>query len=51
VGAGRVTEIEREYEHERREWTVEIVEGSREHDVRVDASTGEITRTDVDDRN
>jgi hypothetical protein len=50
VGAGRVTEIEREFEHGRAEWKVEIVEGGREHDVRVDANSGVITRTEVDDR-
>jgi hypothetical protein len=48
VGGGRVTEIEREFEHGRREWKVEIVNGGREHDVRVDATTGAVTRTDVD---
>lgn len=48
VGSGRVTEIEREFEHGRREWKVEIRDGAREHDVRVDAATGAITRTDVD---
>lgn len=49
VGGGRVTEIEREFEHGRREWKVEIVHNGREHDVRVDAATGAVTRTDVDD--
>jgi hypothetical protein len=48
VGAGRVTRIEREVEHGRQEWKVEIVDGTREHDVRVDATTGAITRVDVD---
>jgi hypothetical protein len=49
VGGGRVTEIEREFEHGRREWKVEIIHNGREHDVRVDAATGAVTRTDVDD--
>jgi uncharacterized membrane protein YkoI len=49
VGAGRVTEIEREFEHGRREWKVEIVGRTGEHDVRVDATTGAITRVDADD--
>jgi hypothetical protein len=49
VGAGRVREIEREFEHGRHEWKVEIVDGPHEHDVRVDATTGAITRTDRDD--
>ena len=48
VGGGRVTEIEREFEHGRHEWKVEIVHGGREHDVRVDAASGAVTRTDVD---
>ncbi|GAA5122914.1 PepSY domain-containing protein [Pseudonocardia adelaidensis] len=47
VGGGRVTEIEREFEHGRREWKVEIIHAGREHDVRVDAATGAVTRTDV----
>jgi Peptidase propeptide and YPEB domain len=48
VGGGRVTEIEREFEHGRREWKVEIIQDGREHDVRVDAASGAVTRTDVD---
>jgi len=48
VGGGQVTEIEREFEHGRREWKVEIIHDGREHDVRVDATTGAVTRTDVD---
>jgi hypothetical protein len=48
VGAGRVTEIEQEVEHGRREWKVEVVDGTREHDVRVDAASGAITRVDAD---
>lgn len=49
VGGGQVTEIEREFEHGRREWKVEIVHDGREHDVRVDVASGAVTRTDVDD--
>ncbi|GAA0925623.1 PepSY domain-containing protein [Pseudonocardia zijingensis] len=49
VGGGRVTEIEREFEHGRREWKIEIIHAGREHDVRVDVATGTVTRTDVDD--
>lgn len=48
VGGGQVTEIEREFEHGRREWKVEIIHDGREHDVRVDAASGAVTRTDVD---
>ncbi|WP_343960527.1 PepSY domain-containing protein, partial [Pseudonocardia alaniniphila] len=50
MGTGRVTEIEREFEHGRLEWKVEIVGRTGEHDVRVDATTGAITRVDADDR-
>lgn len=51
VGGGDVHEIEREMEHGRLEWKVEVVRDGVEHDVRVDAGTGEITRIDVDDDN
>jgi hypothetical protein len=52
VGAGRVTKVEQEVEHGRREWKVEVVDGTRRHDVRVDAASGAITRVDAnrDDR-
>ena len=49
VGSGRVTKIEQEVEHGRMEWKVEIVDRTREHDVRVDAMTGAITRVDAGD--
>lgn len=49
VGGGTVTEVEREWEHGRLEWKVEIHLDGVEHDVRVDALSGEITRVDVDD--
>jgi uncharacterized membrane protein YkoI len=49
VGSGRVTKIEQEVEHGRMEWKVEIVDRTREHDVRVDATTGAITRVDAGD--
>ncbi|MCX6465260.1 MAG: PepSY domain-containing protein [Pseudonocardiales bacterium] len=48
TGGGRVTEIERETEHGRAEWKVEIVTGGVERDVRVDATTGAITRDETD---
>ena len=52
LGAGRVTEIEQEVEHGRREWKVEVIDGTRQHHVRVDAASGAITRVDAagDDR-
>lgn len=49
VGGGRVDEIEREFEHGRNEWKVEVIHSGAEHDVRVDALTGAITRYEVDD--
>ncbi|PZF81985.1 PepSY domain-containing protein [Jiangella anatolica] len=49
VGGGTVTEVEREWEHGRLEWKVEIHRDGVEHDVRVDALSGDITRVDVDD--
>lgn len=49
VGGGQVTEIEWEVEHGRTEWKVELVRDGVECEVRVDATTGAITRTEVDD--
>ncbi|MHA6792493.1 PepSY domain-containing protein [Pseudonocardia bannensis] len=50
VGGGAVTRTEHEIEHGRPEWKVRIVNGGVEHDVRVDAGTGTVTRIDSDDR-
>lgn len=48
---GTVREVEREFEHGRVEWKVEITASDGvTYDVRVDASTGAITRVDRDDR-
>jgi hypothetical protein len=48
---GTVHEVERELEHGRLEWKVEIVAADgTEYDVRVDAQTGAVTRADQDDR-
>lgn len=48
---GTVREVEREMEHGRMEWKVEVTAGDgRTYDVRVDAQTGTVTRVDVDDR-
>ena len=49
VGAGRITKIEQEVEHGRLEWKVEIVDRTGEHDVRVDATIGAITRVAAGD--
>jgi hypothetical protein len=50
VGGGYVDEIEREVEHGRWEWKVEVIKSGTEYDVRVDAQTGAITRLRADDR-
>lgn len=48
---GTVREVELEFEHGRVEWKVEITAADGvTYDVRVDSSTGEITRVDQDDR-
>lgn len=49
VGGGDVTEVETELEHGRPEWKIELHVNGVEHDVRVDAQTGDITRVDSDD--
>lgn len=49
VGGGVVTEVENELEHGRPEWKIELHVNGVEHDVRVDAQTGDITRVDSDD--
>jgi uncharacterized membrane protein YkoI len=48
VGGGDVTEVETELEHGRPEWKIELHVNGVEHDVRVDAQTGDITRVDSD---
>ena len=48
---GTVREIEREEEHGRIEWKVEVTTADgNTYDVRVDAQTGAVTRVDQDDR-
>jgi hypothetical protein len=49
VGGGRITKVERETEHGRLEWKIEVRSGSVEYDVRVDAATGAITRLKWED--
>ena len=49
VGGGRVTEVEREFEHGRLEWKIEVRSGPVEYDIRVDAATGAITRVKWED--
>jgi hypothetical protein len=48
---GTVHEVEREVEHGRAEWKVEVTaRDGVTYDVRVDAMTGAFTRVDRDDR-
>jgi hypothetical protein len=48
---GTVHEIEREVEHGRLEWKVELTaRDGITYDVRVDAATGDVTRIDQDDK-
>ncbi len=49
VGGGRVVRTEREPEHGRWEWHVRIEGRGGRYDIRVDAETGAVTRSDGDD--
>jgi uncharacterized membrane protein YkoI len=51
-GGGQVTEVEREREHGRPAWKVEIVNGATEYEVYVDRENGQIVKSEreaVDD--
>ena len=50
IGGGTAVDIERESEHGRTVWDVEVVHDRQEIEVHVDAVTGEVTRIDRDDR-
>jgi hypothetical protein len=52
AGGGRVTKVERETEHGRAVWDVEVYRSGVEHDIDVDRATGEVLRhkTDRDDK-
>ena len=52
VPGARVTGVEREWEHGRRTWEVELRKGGTEYDVHVSAESGEIVKFDEerDDR-
>jgi Predicted membrane protein len=52
VPGARVTDVEREWEHGRRTWEVELRKGGTEYDVHVSAESGEIVKFDEerDDR-
>ena len=49
AGGGRVTGAERETEHGRAVWDIEVRRGAVEHDVDVDRATGEVLRHKRDD--
>ncbi|GGP80247.1 PepSY domain-containing protein [Streptosporangium pseudovulgare] len=44
VPGARVTEVEREWEHGRRVWKVELRKGRWEYEVHVSTATGQVTR-------
>jgi len=44
AGGGRVTDIERDTEHGRAVWDVEVRKGAVEHDIDVDRATGDVLR-------
>jgi uncharacterized membrane protein YkoI len=49
AGGGRVESIERETEHGRLVWDADVIVDGVEHDIDVDAATGEVTRHRTDD--
>lgn len=48
AGGGRLHELEREWEHGRSVWKVEVVKDGWEIEIYVDAATGGIVKTDRD---
>ncbi|BCL14552.1 PepSY domain-containing protein [Micromonospora sagamiensis] len=52
AGGGRVVEVEAEEEHGRKVWSVEVVNGSTEHEIDVDRADGSVVKAEqepVDD--
>lgn len=49
VGGGEVVEIEREREHGRPVWDIEIVKDGVEYELDIDRETGEIIKVERDD--
>ena len=45
VGGGQATHVEREVEHGRVEWKVDVTRGGVRHEVRVDDATRSVVRT------
>ena len=50
VGGGTVTKVEREVEHGRTVWKVDVRRDTRLTEVHVDVANGAVTRVDDDDR-
>ncbi|MBB2948551.1 hypothetical protein FB565_008334 [Actinoplanes lutulentus] len=48
VSGGKIEEIERDKENGREVWDVEVQAGTAEHDLDIDATTGEILRNDAE---
>jgi hypothetical protein len=48
AGGGRVTKVERDTEHGRAVWDVEVRDGAVEHDIDVDRRTGAVLRHETD---
>ncbi|MEV6815748.1 PepSY domain-containing protein, partial [Micromonospora sp. NPDC051296] len=46
VGGGRITEIERDREHGRPVWEVEIIKGGTEHEIDIDRETGAVVKAE-----
>src|SRR5262245_38214768 len=49
VPGGRIESVERETEHGRAVWDVDVIAGGREHDLDIDTQTGTILRHRTDD--
>ena len=50
LGGGTVTKVERETEHGRTVWEVDVRRGTRTTEVHVDTATGAVTHVEDDDR-
>jgi hypothetical protein len=49
VPGGRVESVERETEHGRLVWDIDVIAGGAEHDLHIDARTGDVLRHRKDD--
>ncbi|GAA2091581.1 PepSY domain-containing protein [Actinomadura alba] len=49
VPGGRIESVERETEHGRAVWDIDVIAGAAEHDLDIDARTGEVLRHRKDD--